>query len=48
MNQDITFFVGLDLGDQFTHLALLDGEGNLMEESRLRTERQALRRRLAG
>ncbi len=48
MNQDITFFVGLDLGDQFTHLALLDGEGNLMEESRLRTERQALRRRPAA
>ena len=38
--------VGLDLGDKYSHLCLIDTEsGELIEESRLRTTPEAMRRR---
>jgi transposase len=37
---------GMDLGDKYTHLCLIDTEnGELIEESRLRTTPEAMRRR---
>ncbi|MBM3122983.1 MAG: IS110 family transposase [Chloroflexi bacterium] len=40
--------VGLDLGDKHTHLCLIDGAGELLEEARLRTTPAALRRRFGA
>jgi transposase len=40
---------GLDLGDRYSHLCIIDTEsGDVMEEGRLRTTPQALRRRFAS
>jgi transposase len=40
---------GLDLGDKYSHLCLIDIEsGEIMEESRLRTNPEALRRRFSS
>jgi len=39
--------VGLDLGDKYTHICVLDSDGEVCEESRLRTTPMALRRRFA-
>ena len=36
--------VGLDLGDKFCHYCILDGEGEVMEEGRVKTEEGALRK----
>jgi hypothetical protein len=33
--------VGLDLGDKFCHYCILDGEGEVMEEGRVKTEEGA-------
>ena len=48
MNEDITLFVGLDLGDRYSHLVMVDQEGELIEESRIPTTDSALRRKFAG
>ena len=41
--------LGIDLGDKYSHLCLLNTEsGEIMEESRLRTTPEALRRRFAS
>jgi transposase len=41
--------VGLDLGDKYSYLCLIDQEGGeVMEEGRLRTTPEALRRRFAS
>ena len=40
--------VGLDVGDQYCHLAVVDRAGNLVERLRLKTEEQALRRHFSG
>lgn len=40
--------VGLDLGDRFSHLCVVDGTGEVVEESRLRTTETGLRRRFEG
>ena len=38
--------VGLDVGDRYTYLCVVDQEsGEVLEEGRLRTTREALRRR---
>ncbi len=37
--------IGLDVGDRFTHVAVVDEAGELIEESRVRTTREAIRRR---
>jgi transposase len=40
---------GLDLGDRYSHLCLIDQEsGEIMEEGRLRTSPEAFRRRFAS
>ena len=41
------FFVGLDLGDKFSYLTILDQEGELIEESRLPTTKASFQRRLS-
>ena len=46
MNKDIT--VGLDLGDRFSHFCVLDGEGAVLEEDRVRTTPEALRERFGA
>jgi Transposase and inactivated derivatives len=40
--------VGLDLGDRFSQIAVLDVEGELVEESRVATTESALRQRFSG
>jgi transposase len=41
--------VGIDLGDKYSHLCLIDTEsGEVIEESRLRTTPEALRRRFSS
>ena len=40
--------VGLDLGDTYTQLCTIDGDGELIEEARLRTTPTALRRRFSA
>ena len=41
--------VGLDLGDKYSYLCLIDREsGEVMEEGRLRTDPEAFRRRFAS
>jgi hypothetical protein len=40
---------GLDLGDKYTYLCLIDQQsGEIMEEGRLRTTPEAIRRRLSS
>ena len=46
-NQQMT--AGLDLGDKYTYLCLIDSDsGEVMEEGRLRTTPEAFRRRFAS
>lgn len=40
--------VGLDLGDRFSHFAVLDEEGELVEEGRVATREAPLRQRFSG
>src|SRR6266705_1605932 len=40
--------VGLDLGDRFSRLVVLDAEGQLVEEGRVATREKALRQRFSG
>jgi len=47
MDKDSMLFVGLDLGDRWSHLAILDEEGQVLEESRVPTTPEALRRRFS-
>ena len=37
--------MGLDVGDRYTHVAIVDESGELIEESRVRTTREAIGRR---
>lgn len=41
-------FIGLDLGDRFSHVAILDQQGELTEEARLPTTQVAFRRKFTG
>lgn len=43
-----TLFVGLDLGDRHSYVAILDHEGILMEEARLATTQIAFRHKFTG
>ncbi len=47
MNKISMFFVGLDLGDKFSYLTILDQEGELIEESRLPTTKASFQRRFS-
>lgn len=40
--------VGLDLGDRFSYVVILDGEGEVVEEGRVATQEVALRQRFSG
>lgn len=40
--------IGLDISDNYTHLCLLDSEGEVDEQGRLRTNPEALRKRFEG
>ncbi len=37
--------IGLDLGDKYSHVAILDGSGELLEDGRVTTTEPGLRRR---
>jgi transposase len=43
-----TVFIGLDVGDRHSHLAMLDDNGALVEEARLPTSQVAFRRKFAS
>lgn len=45
MYKDSTYFVGLDLGDKYSQLAVIDLEGELLEETRLPTSKAAFKRK---
>ncbi|MCJ7825468.1 MAG: transposase, partial [Anaerolineales bacterium] len=47
MNKISMFFVGLDLGDKFSYLTILDQEGELIEESRLPTTKASFQRKFS-
>lgn len=36
--------VGVDLGDRFSHYCVLNGDGEVLEEGRVRTSEEAFRR----
>jgi transposase len=42
------FFVGLDLGDKFSYITIVDQDGELIEESRLPTTRASFQRKLSS
>lgn len=42
------FFVGVDLGDKYSHLTTIDQDGQLVEESRLQSTRQAFERKFSN
>ena len=47
MNKISMFFIGLDLGDKYSYLTILDQEGELIEESRLPTTRASFQRKFS-
>ena len=49
MSQHYVVIAGIDLGDRYSHLCLLDTEnGEVIEESRIVTNREAFERRFSG
>ena len=48
MSNDSTFVIGLDLGDQGSHLAILDQDGEAIEETRLPTTQVAFQRKFSS
>lgn len=48
MKENSTLFVGLDLGDRWCHLTILDSEGQVVEESRVPTSSGALQRKFSA
>jgi transposase len=47
MFNNSTFFVGLDLGDKFSYLTIVDPEGELIEEARMPTTRASFQRKFS-
>lgn len=47
MQAETKVTIGLDVGDRYTQVAVVDEAGDLIEESRMRTTRAAIRRRFA-
>lgn len=47
MSQNSMLFVGVDLGDKFSQLTVLDHEGELMEETRLPTTKAGFERKFS-
>lgn len=48
MKQSSTLTYGIDLGDEFSHLCVLDSEGEVLEVGRLRTSEEGFRRRFTA
>ena len=49
MSQHHAVIAGIDLGDRYSHLCMLDVEsGEVIEEGRIATNREAFRRRFSG
>lgn len=48
MTKTITLTIGIDLGDVYSQLCVLDGEGEVIEESKLKTADAAFRARFAA
>lgn len=48
MDEPITVFVGLDVGDKFTDVCVLDEQGAIVETARIRTVRRSLEAHLKG
>jgi transposase len=47
MNKNSMYFVGLDLGDKFSYIAILDQDGELIEETRLLTTKTSFQQRFS-
>lgn len=47
MSKDNMLFVGIDLGDKFSHATELNQKGELVEEARLPTARAAIERKFS-
>ena len=47
MFKNSTFYVGLDLGDKHTHIAILDQDGEVNEETRLPTTKASFQRKFS-
>jgi transposase len=47
MNKNSMFFVGLDLGDKFSYITIIDQDGEMIEESRLPTTKASFQRKFA-
>ena len=45
MNKNNMFFVGLDLGDKFSYITIVDQDGEMIEESRLPTTKASFQRK---
>lgn len=47
MNKNSMFYIGLDLGDKFSYITIIDQEGELIEESRLPTTKASFQRKFS-
>jgi transposase len=47
MNKNSMFFVGLDLGDKFSYITIVDQDGEMIEESRLPTTKASFQRKFS-
>jgi transposase len=48
MIKNNTFFIGVDLGDKYSHLTMIDQDGQVVEESRLVSTKQAFERKFTN
>ena len=48
MNKNSTIFVGLDLGDKFSYIVILNQDGEVIEETRLPTSKSAFQRKFSS
>jgi transposase len=48
MQQRANVAIGLDIGDRYTYVAVIDEDGELIEESRIRTTPEVIRRRFGS
>ncbi len=48
MDKSSMFFVGLDLGDKFSYITILDQDGEVIEETRLPTTRASFQRKFSA
>jgi transposase len=48
MDKNSTIFVGLDLGDKFSYITIVDQDGEMIEEARLPTTRASFQRKFSA